>query len=683
MKKITLMIALSFFGQMAMAQDTCATAFPITTAGLYVVSAVNGSQAPAIACADNGPVTGPNAAGEWYAYTPSQDYTVTVSTNISQNNPRIDTRLHVYTGNCGNLVCYAGDDDSGDNYSSVATFNVTANTTYIIAFDNMWRSDGFTFSVEENDVVIPPATPITFTTLILPGINTNDYNICTVDMNNDYLDDLVGVNTTNVKIQYQNADGTFSLVNVPTAQAENDPSWSIAAGDYNKDGYNDLLYGSSQGVTFMESDGTGTGFLKHTPGESIFCQRTNFIDVNNDGNLDAFSCHDIAPNVYYLNDGTNNFTYYQSSITPGALQFGSVGGNYASIWTDYDNDGDSDLFVSKCSGPPCELHRNNGDGTFTNVAAQAHLNVQPVQSWSSAVADFDNDGDMDIFIGSNGSTPHMFFKNNLDTSNNTEEAFTNITAGSGWDTDSSNNRDDIAYDFDNDGFVDIMGGGNKIMFNKGNMTFEPSTFSGVSLGPIGDFNNDGFLDIQNGNRLNISSKNANKWITVNLQGLRSNRNGIGARIEIYGSWGKQIRDVRSGEGFEFMSTLNTHFGIGAATSIEKLIIKWPSGTVDTYLNPTVNQALTAVEGSTLAIKDFANAIFSISPNPATDVLNIKMKDKSTTFKTAQIFDMTGRMVSNTAITNETVSVKNLAVGTYIILLKDGNDKHFSQKFLKK
>jgi len=680
MKKITLLIALAFAGQSAIAQNTCASALPLTTAGFYVVDAVNGTEFPLVTCAENGVTE--NGGAEWYAYTPTENHTVTVTSNISQNMPRIDTRVHVFTGTCGNLVCLAGDDDSGDNYSSIVTFNAMANNTYIIAFDNKWTSAGFTFQLIENDFVTPLPTPVVFTSQSLANVNNVAYNICAVDMNNDYLDDLVGVTSTSISINYQNTDGTFTHTNIATAAAENEPSWSIAAGDFNKDGFNDLLYGDYDGLTFMKSNNNGTEYTKINPGQDIFCQRTNFVDINNDGNLDAFSCHDIAPNVYYINNGTD-FTYYQSNVTPGALQLGPVRGNYASIWTDYNNDGNIDLFISKCSGPACEMHRNNGNGTFTNVAPALHLDVTPIQSWSSAVADFDNDGDMDILIGSNGNTGHILFKNNLDTTNDTEEPFTNITTGSGLDLDSSMNRDYIAYDFDNDGFVDIMGGGNKIWFNNGNNTFTASAFPGVSIGPVGDFNNDGFLDIQNGSRLNISSGNSNKWLTVNFKGIQSNSNGIAARVELYGSWGKQIRDVRSGEGFEFMSTLNTHFGIGSANSIEKLVVKWPSGTVDTYSNVQPNTTVTAVEGSTLSIKDFTNTAFSISPNPATDVLNIKLKDKFLSFKTAEIFDMTGRSVANTAIVNESISLKNLSSGSYIILLKDEKDKHYTQKFLKK
>lgn len=682
MKKITMMMTASLLllGQFAVAQDTCLSAVPIT-AGLHVVSAVNGTEAPNPICAANGEVVDTTPAGEWYSYTPIQDYSLTITTSIPQNNPLVDTRFHVYTGSCGALACYAGNDDGGVNNSSIAVFNVTANTTYLIAFDNKWTSVGFTFQVIESPVITPIPTPVTFTGQTIPTV-TGGYNLCLVDMNNDYLDDIVTVNDGNIRISKQNSNGTFTATDYPTAVAENMPGWSIAAGDYNKDGYNDLLYGGSDGLTFMKSNGLGTGYTKVNPGEDIFCQRTNFIDINNDGHLDAFSCHDVAPNCYYINNGSNEFTFYQTSITPGAMSLGSVHGNYASLWVDYDNDGDSDMFVSKCSSPPCELHRNDGNGIFTDISAQAQIDFLPVTSWSSAIFDFDNDGDMDILVGSNGPVRSKLFKNNLDKSNSVEEAFTNVTIGSGWDADISTNRDYIAYDFDNDGFVDVMGGGNKIMFNKGDGTFTGTTYPGMGIGPVGDMNNDGFLDVQNGNKIYMNSGNPNKWIRVNLQGVQSNRNGIGARVEIYGAWGKQIRDIRSGEGFGYMSTLSAHFGIGTASAIEKVVIKWPSGIVDTVLNPASNQSLFVLEGSTvLGTNNFEASAFSIYPNPTHDVLNIQMANNGEV-KDLQVYDLTGRKVLAPATSNR-FSVKDLSVGTYILILKDSEGKEHFQKFIKK
>ena len=679
MKKITLLLLLNCIFQFSNAQNTCDTALPLTAAGSYVVTAVDGTQVPAPICADNG---GGANKGEWYAYTPTQNYTVTITTNIAANTPKVDTRFHVYTGGCAGLTCYAGDDDSGAGYSSVDTFVVLGGTTYYIAWDNRWTSNGFTFDLIEGPYVEPVPTPITYTNQNVATVNSN-YNICVVDMNGDHLDDIVGVSSTNIRVHRQNVGGGFTVLDYTTSAADNMPTWSLAAGDYNKDGYNDLLYGNGSGLTFMKSNSTGTAYTEDSPGQYIFCQRTNFIDINNDGNLDAFSCHDVDPNVYYINNGSGNFTYYQSGVTPGAVNLGvlSSGGNYASLWSDFDNDGDVDMFISKCSGPPCELHRNNGNGTYTDISAAAQINFQPVQSWSSAISDFDNDGDMDIMVGSNGSVGHKFFRNDLDTTNSTEEPFSDITTGSGLDLDTAINRDYIAYDFDNDGFVDIMGSGSKILFNQGNNVFAPVTYSSIGVGAIGDLNNDGFLDILNGSTVRYAVPNGNNWIKLTFQGIQSNSNGIGARVELYGPWGKQIRDIRSGEGFEYMSTLNAHFGIGTATEISQVIIRWPSGVVDTINNPTTNQTLHVVEGSTLSTNSFTSATFSISPVPAKNVITIQAND-SITFESAEIFDLNGRKIADSKLDNNSINVQSLATGSYILLLNDSNGKRHTQKFIK-
>lgn len=660
--------------QFANAQNTCSTALPIT-AGTFAVDAVNGTEVPTPICADNG--TGATA-GEWYLYTPTQNYSVTVTTELAVNSGD-DTRFHVYTGVCGNLSCYSGDDDSGtlgNGYLSIASFNVIAGTTYRIAFDNKWNSNGFTFQLIENAVVV---LPMTYSTQSVASINSS-YNLCIVDMNGDHKDDIAGVSANNLRLHYQGVAGALTVADIPITGTSLMPSWSLAAGDYNRDGFNDLVLGNGNGVSIWRSNATGTAYTSITPGEYIFCQRTNFADLNNDGNLDIFSCHDIAPNVYYLNNGAGGLTYYQSSVTPGAMNLGSGGGNYSTLFTDFDNDGDTDVFISKCSGPPCELHRNDGNGLYTDISAIAQINVTPIQTWSSAIADFDNDGDMDIIITASAGL-HKYFRNNLDTTNSVEEAFTNITVGSGWDTNTTTNIDNVAYDFDNDGFVDVLGGGNKIMFNQGNSTFTAVSYSGISVGAVGDLNNDGFLDILSGSTIRYAFPNTNKWIKVILQGIQSNRNGIGARVEIYGAWGKQIRDIRSGEGFKYMSSLNAHFGIGQATAITQVIIRWPSGIVDVINNPTVNQSLMVVEGATLAIGSFTTNEFSLYPNPAKDVLNIKFTT-DIQITTAEVFDMQGKRVLETNVTNQSIAVQSLSKGTYIILLRDTDGKPFSQKFIK-
>lgn len=668
-----------FSAKIISAQETCATATPIANPGIYaVLNFVATSQAPTPICVSGGTIA---TAGRWFAYTPSANFSVTITTDIAANNPRRDTRFHVYTGNCTTLTCLSGDDDSGTNDSSIATFNVVAGTTYYIAFDNRWSSTSFSWQLIQSTTQPGSQFGVTFTTQQLTSIN-NTYNIGVVDMSNDYRDDIVGVSSGMIKVHNQNVTPGFTITERTTTTATNLPVWSLAAGDYNKDGYNDLMYGGGSGVTFMRSNDTGTAYTTITPPQYVFSQRTNFIDLNNDGNLDAFVCHDVDPNVYFLNGAANALTFFQSNVTSGAISLGihPEGGNYGSIWVDYDNDGDQDLFIAKCRGGSGmakfnELHRNNGNGSFTDVSVAANM-YDPVQTWSAAWADFDNDGDMDAVVGASSFADggHKYMRN---AGNGT---FTDITTGSGWDANSSVSVEHIAHDFNNDGFVDVMGGGNKIMMNQGNNTFLPFNV-GFNVGAVGDLNNDGFLDFQTGNNIRYNNGNSNKWIKISLKGITSNSNGIGARIEIYGTWGKQIREVRSGDGFKFMSSLNVHFGIGNATVIEKVIVRWPSGIVDIINNPAVNQRLHVVESSTLDITSFTDKEFGLYPIPAKDILNI-VSNNNINIKLAQIYNLSGRLILESTFKTPFINVQSLTAGTYIIMLRDENGKDYSKKFIK-
>lgn len=685
MKKITqCYLLIFFFSVVSQAQDNCNNALPITTAGIYAVGIINGNP-PTTFCAANGAIPTANIpAGEWYSYTPSQNLSITISSDITANNPRKDTRIHVYTGNCSSLTCVAGDDDSGSGYSSVVNLNVIAGTTYYIVWDNRWlnttNNTGFSFQLVESTIIIP-TTPITYTTQTVSTINSQ-YNICVVDMNGDYKDDIVGISANNMRVHLQTSTpGTFTVTDFPLAGNVLLPNWSMAAGDYNKDGFNDIVLGNGSGATILTSNSTGTAYTVNTPGQYIFSQRTNFSDLNNDGNLDVFVCHDIAPSCYYLNNGNGGFSFYQSTVTPGAMNIATSTGNYATLFTDFDNDGDTDVFVSKCSGPPCELYRNDGNGVYTNISAIAGINITPIQTWSSAIADFDNDGDMDIIITASAGT-HKFFRNNLDTSNNTEEAYSNITAGSGWDVNTATNIDNIAYDFDNDGKVDVLGGGNKIMFNQGNNIFAPVTYTGLTVSGVGDLNNDGFLDFQSGTTVRYAVPNGNNWIKFNLRGVQSNYNGIGARIELYGSWGKQIRDIRSGEGFRHMSTLNAHFGIGTATSISQAVIIWPSGTIDVITNPSINQSLTVIEGSSpLYTVTQTLSPFILFPNPSSNIINLS-NSENLEIKSIQIITADGKIIKNITLTNSAFSVADLANGWYSLIIETSNGKQFFESFIK-
>jgi hypothetical protein len=670
MKKIILILLFGTINQLIYSQNSCLNA-QIVTAGITSVSAISGTNAVTPCSTSSATYT------NWYAYTPSQNYTVTVSSDLSVNICK-DTNLSIYSGSCSNLSCVTSDDDSGViacnngntySYLSVASFTALAGVTYYIAWDNKWSALGFDFQITESAVVLPP---ITFT----PATISSTSSICSVaDMNGDYLDDIVTVETNQMTVLTQKSIGGFNsnVYSLPNLTAN--PSWSIAAGDFDKNGYNDLVFGSSSKVAVIKANSTGTGYTEIAYPQSIFTQRTNFVDINNDGNLDLWACHDTAQSHAYRNDGAGNLNF-DISLMPTL----AVGGNYQSQWSDLDNDGDIDMYLSKCRGGAAVgdpqrinlFYKNNGNGTYTESGAVAGIN-DGSQSWSSAIEDYDNDGDMDILL-SNISDTNKFYRNNGNGTFTDIYSSTGINAQVGsWELQ--------AADFNNDGWIDFLWqNGKELYLNNGNLTFTGYDLS-FSEGAIGDLNNDGFLDVQFNNQVYYNTPNGNNWVKINLQGIQSNRNGIGAKVEIYGAWGKQIREIKSGNGFSHQSTLNAHFGIGTETIITKVVVKWPSGIIDTYMNPGINQSLLAVEGATLAINTYTNDSFSLYPNPAKDIVTIKIKD-GIEFSNAKIFDLNGKLIAEPKLNSDSFSVQNINTGTYIILFRDQNGKDYSQKFIK-
>lgn len=536
--------------------------------------------------------------------------------------------------------------------------------------------------------------PLSFTTLtparvnfIRTNMNIGGYDLAVVDMDGDNLDDIVSVSNNNVNVHFQLPGGGFNEVDIPTPPADFLPTWSMAAADYDRNGFTDLLYGNGSGVTFMKANNTGTGFIESSGTQYVFSQRSNFVDINNDGHLDAFVCHDVAPNVYYINDGGGNLTFYQSNVTAGApVNLGDYpsGGNYGSIWIDYNNDRNIDMFIAKCGGETDRRRNNmltnNGDYTYTENAAALGLD-DPMQTWSSTWGDFDNDGDMDLFVGAS-SGAHKLLRNDLG-------AFVDVTSTANVSS-APTGIENVSHDFDNDGFLDIACNG-MIMYGKGDMTFEDldNTQIDYKNGAFGDLNNDGYIDAYySGEMYRNAALSGNNWIKINTTGVQSNIDGIGARVEIYTNSGVQIRDVRSGEGFEFMSTLNTHFGIGSDTAISHIIVYWPNSGCEAFLNPPINQAFNAIEGSgvscdTLGVDDEEALVSDIilSPTPAKDILNINT-GLSLENAVYSIYDLNGRRVMTNSFNNtKTIDVSQLSTGNYILsILSDSTIRN--QKFIK-
>jgi hypothetical protein len=504
--------------------------------------------------------------------------------------------------------------------------------------------------------------------------NYPDYSEVAVDMNGDYLDDYVRISGNGVGIDYQQPDHTFNSVWIPMT-INYVPDWSVAAGDLDKNGYNDFVLGNGSRVSFLLTNNDGTSFTLQNHPEYIFSQRSTMADIDNDGDLDSFVNHDVDLSHPYRNDGAGNMTLDQTLI-----ETIDAPGNYAAIWVDYDNDGDIDMYLTKCRGgaPPGDpfrdnaMYTNNGAGVFTENALDIGMRDN-AQSWATVFEDFDNDGDFDAFIVNHD------FQNRFMLNDGTGH-YTDIIGTTGINPNDLGAWENQSGDFNNDGFVDIFSEMSaELYLNNGDLTFTGQNLN-FDEGGIGDFNNDGFLDVVNDGNLYINDGNLNNWVKFGLQGVQSNINGIGARIVIAGDWGNQMREVRSGQGFSHMNSLVAHFGIGTSTSIDQVTIQWPSGIVDVIQNPDVNTQHIIVEGSTLGVNDNKIEGLSLYPNPTVDRLNFSLKGIENT--PVSIIDANGKVVLRSVISSENdVNVSSLNSGVYIVQLQV-EKKVANYKFIK-
>jgi hypothetical protein len=505
--------------------------------------------------------------------------------------------------------------------------------------------------------------------------NYSDSSEVGVDMNGDYLDDYVRVSQNGVGIDYQLPDQTFHSVWYPMT-IQNVPNWSVAAGDLDGNGYNDLVLGNGSRVSFLITSNDGSSFTLDDHPEYIFSQRSTMADIDNDGDLDSFVCHDVDLSHPYRNDGNAVMTLDQTLI-----ETIDAPGNYAAIWVDYDNDGDTDMYLTKCRGGAAPgdpfrdnaMYTNDGTGVFTENALEIGMRDN-AQSWATVFEDFDNDGDFDAFIVNHD------FENRFMLNDGTGN-FTDIIGTTGIDPADLGAWENQSGDFDNNGFVDIFSEMSRELYlNNGDLTF-----TGINLsfdeGAIGDFNNDGFLDVVNDGNLYVNDGNANNWVKFVLEGNESNPNGIGARIQILGDWGTQMREVRSGQGFSHMNSLVAHFGIGTSTAIEQVVVTWPSGTVDVIDNPDMNTQHVIIEGSSpLAITQYEIEGINLFPNPTADILNFSLNGIEGT--PVNIIDVNGKVIMNTTISsNNNIDVSRLNSGIYFVQMEvEKNSVNY--KFIK-
>jgi len=263
---------------------------------------------------------------------------------------------------------------------------------------------------------------------------------------------------------------------------------------------------------------------------------------------------------------------------------------------DYDNDGWLDVYVTNITDEymkECNmLWHNNGDGAFSDVSKETGT-CDTGWGWAAKFADLDNDGWVDLFVvnGLRSAGPDSYVPLLLPllTTPNLDLTDVNKWPGIGNRSWSGYQKKKLFHNRHDGTFADISA-----------QAGVDNDLDGRGIA-VADFDNDGRLDLVQANAdqplllyRNITEKKTN-WVEFKLIGVKSNRGAIGARVRIRASDLNQIREVDGGNGYAGQSTKRIHFGLGAATKIDRLDVLWPSGTKETFSAP-VNQITTLKEG---------------------------------------------------------------------------------------
>ena len=464
------------------------------------------------------------------------------------------------------------------------------------------------------------------------------------DYDNDGDEDIVAVGTYQPHVLYRNnGNGTFTNVADQAGIADPRGGWGSLFADYDNDGFLDLYItrggwsGAAENTLYHNNgDGTFTD-VTHTAGvadpQSSFCAA--WADYDNDGFLDLYIADGVigdgAANVLYRNNGDGTFTNIAE-----IAGVANTGNSLGTAWGDYDKDGYIDLHVVNF-GQSNVLYRNNGDGTFTDVTSIAGMTLPVTDAFVTFFLDVDNDADLDIFISNSGSfqafiagqitgaAPHDGDRQVL-YRNNGDGTFTDVTRESGLYHAFGAMGANFG-DIDSDGYLDIylatgapqMGRLERdaLFRNNGDGTFTDATLA-LGLGNIGkghgvtfgDVDTDGDVDIyvpvggafigdQWHNLFYQNTGTGNNWLTLKLVGVKSNRDGIGAKVTLRVGDSVIYREVSGGCGFGSTNSLSLEIGLGKHTKVNTLEIVWPSGQVDTHRNLSVNQKRVITEGKSL------------------------------------------------------------------------------------
>ncbi|MBK9104926.1 MAG: VCBS repeat-containing protein [Saprospiraceae bacterium] len=382
------------------------------------------------------------------------------------------------------------------------------------------------------------------------------------DMNGDGLDDIISLNFGSIlNIQYQTPDSArlFVRYEIPLG-IDNAEQNDICIADFNNDGANDIMaVGSYDRVNVLYNIPFTYAFnLTYIVVTPFFSQGASAGDFNHDGWVDVVMLNDNGANYTLLNDGAGHLVeadLFDFTTVPAS----DNSGNYGSLYTDFDMDGDLDFYIAKCRqgvNNPADPRRidvlfvNDGLGNYTENAAKYGL-ADGRQTWTADFGDIDNDGDLDLF-----KTQHDVISELYENIGN--DTFINITPSTGLNI-TGVPLQGMIRDLDNDGFQDILVSGDRVdcYHNNGNKTFtKVDPFNAVIFGTfaLGDLNHDGFTDIYASrvipfnnpdplreDILYLNQKNDNHFLALSLKDNGLNTSAIGAMALLYGPWGIQVR----------------------------------------------------------------------------------------------------------------------------------------------